>query len=169
MWGLLHNSSTLKASVCKHNQLFVVEMLHNISEKNLQNLRYGGTVVWQFVRLHTQTNSLYTDPPSTWQLTHFSLGCYFQMLHRDEKRERWRKWVKKRCRRKMREFRHLWRNEGLWYMVQQDSSCAVREVCVCVCACVCVHLPSAQPTTTNPCGLFIFKERIRSDRNKNKS
>lgn len=46
--------------------------------------------------------------------------------------ERWREWVKKRCRRKVREFRHLRRNEGLWYMVQQDSSCAVRR-CVCVC------------------------------------
>lgn len=50
-------------------------------------------------------------------------------------------------------------------MVQKDSSCAVREVCMCVCVC----LPSTQPSTTNPGGLFIFKERIRSDRDKNKS
>lgn len=52
-------------------------------------------------------------------------------------------------------------------MVQQDWSCAAREVCVCMSECVCAHLPSAPPSTTNPRGHFTFK--IRSDRDKNKS
>lgn len=51
----------------------------------LQNLRYSSLAVCEL----THTNiTLYTDTPNTQthtrQLTHFSLGCYFQVLHWDE-------------------------------------------------------------------------------------
>lgn len=117
-----------------------------VCPKHPPSVRYCGTV-WRFVRLHT-------DPPSTWQMTHFSLGCYFQMVHRDEHGEKWRKWVKKMWGRKVREFRQR-RNEGLWYMGRQDRGC--------VCE------PSTPPSSTNPGGNFTFEERIRSERDKNKS
>jgi len=78
MWFQFHKSKI----DCKENLL--------ICEKMLPFKKESSTVVWQIVGLQTRTDE-FTTHTITWQLTHFSLGCYFQMLQRDEQRKRWKK------------------------------------------------------------------------------